>query len=126
MACFITRHNKPESLLIVDEAVTAALCAEHMSPEIELKKSRLYMICDACGGTVDLAIFEKENLLGIHGLKEVTIGTSKFCGSTFVDSRFTDLVYKKEPPSKHVISKYEITEDFKNNIKIYNDNNNNT
>ncbi|KAL0087060.1 hypothetical protein F4703DRAFT_1850254 [Phycomyces blakesleeanus] len=88
IAGFITKYDKPERLLIIDEVVAAALYAEHMSPGIILTNGSLYMVCDAGGGTVDLATFEKDDSPGMNGLKEVTVGAGSSCGSVYLDFRF--------------------------------------
>ncbi|OAD71163.1 hypothetical protein PHYBLDRAFT_147671 [Phycomyces blakesleeanus NRRL 1555(-)] len=95
LAGIITKYDEPGKLLIIDEAVAAALYAEDQSPELNLTHGSLYMICDAGGGTVDLAVFEKDDSSGTSGLKEITMGTGSSCGSTFLDARFEALLREK-------------------------------
>ncbi|KAL0078393.1 hypothetical protein J3Q64DRAFT_1683302 [Phycomyces blakesleeanus] len=92
LAGIIKKRDDSEKLLIVDEAVAAALHAESKSSDIELTNGSIYMVCDAGGGTVDLATFEKDHSVGENGIKELTMGTGSSCGSAFLETRFEDLV----------------------------------
>ncbi|KAL0087154.1 hypothetical protein F4703DRAFT_1916146 [Phycomyces blakesleeanus] len=95
LAGLIEKYDGPKKLSIIDETVAAALYAERVSPELKLAHGSLYMICDAGGGTVDLAVFEKDDSPGKNGLKEVTMGTGHSCGSSFLDTRFEALLRER-------------------------------
>ncbi|KAL0078429.1 hypothetical protein J3Q64DRAFT_1852069 [Phycomyces blakesleeanus] len=90
-----TKHDESEKLSIVDEAVAAALGVESASSELNLIHGNIYMVCDAGGGTVDIATFKKDDSSGASGLKEVSPGISSTCGSTLLDTRFENLVREK-------------------------------
>ncbi|KAL0078433.1 hypothetical protein J3Q64DRAFT_1872381 [Phycomyces blakesleeanus] len=91
-AGLISEHDEPDRLFIVDEAVAAALYAERNTSGPKLTDGQSYMICDAGGGTVDIAVFEKNVLSEKTCYKEITIGTGRSCGSTFLDGRFKALM----------------------------------
>ncbi|KAL0076358.1 hypothetical protein J3Q64DRAFT_1825595 [Phycomyces blakesleeanus] len=112
LAGIITKYDEPGRLLIVDEAVAAALHAEYESPELVLENGDCYMICDAGGGTVDIAVFERDNSSGVNGLKELTMGTGSSCGSSFVDAQFETMLREK-------VSKYPGINDWDIYITTY-------
>ncbi|KAL0087058.1 hypothetical protein F4703DRAFT_1850242 [Phycomyces blakesleeanus] len=93
-AGLISEHDDPKRLLFVDEAMAAALYAERNTSGPKLTDGQSYMICDAGGGTVDIAVLEKNALSEKTCYKEITIGTGRSCGSTFLDKRFKVLMEK--------------------------------
>ncbi|KAL0074802.1 hypothetical protein J3Q64DRAFT_1681560 [Phycomyces blakesleeanus] len=94
-AGIVKQDDSPEKLLIVEESEAAALWCEHTSPELNLQNGSRYMICDAGGDTVDLAVFEIDETSGTRNMREVTMGSGSSCGSTLLDYRMEELLKKR-------------------------------
>ncbi|KAL0086962.1 hypothetical protein F4703DRAFT_1915998 [Phycomyces blakesleeanus] len=95
LAGFIKAQDEPGRLLIVDETLASALYCERTYPGLEFPDGSLCMICNAGGGTVDLATFEKDGSSGTHGIKEVTVGSGVTCGSSFLDIEFEAMLRER-------------------------------
>ena len=53
------------------------------------------MLCDAGGGTVDLISYTVTGLYPKLQIKEAAPGTCGFCGSTYLDERFSKYLVAK-------------------------------
>jgi hypothetical protein len=57
-----------------------------------LRPSQNFMICDAGGGTVDLAVYKLIGQLAHLEIAEICARSGANCGSLFLDLRFRELV----------------------------------
>ncbi|CAE6465095.1 unnamed protein product [Rhizoctonia solani] len=87
-----TDKNWKERLRIITEPEAAAVHCAHLTNLHQLRPSQNFMICDAGGGTVDLAIYKILGSLEKLEIGEVCARSGKNCGSLFLDLRFRDLV----------------------------------
>ncbi|CAE6398596.1 unnamed protein product [Rhizoctonia solani] len=87
-----TDKNWKERLRIITEPEAAAVHCAHLTNLHQLRPSQNFMICDAGGGTVDLAIYKILGSLERLEIGEVCARSGKNCGSLFLDLRFRDLV----------------------------------
>ncbi|KAI9019224.1 hypothetical protein CLU79DRAFT_255014 [Phycomyces nitens] len=94
-ADIVKQDDSPERLLIVEESEAAALWCEHTSPDLNLKHGSRYMICDAGGDTVDLAVFEIDESQGTRGMREITMGSAISCGSILLDYKMQTFLKKR-------------------------------
>ncbi|KAI0033033.1 actin-like ATPase domain-containing protein [Vararia minispora EC-137] len=81
-----------DRLRIITETEAAAIHCVHLTDLHKLKVGQTFMICDAGGGTVDLAVYK---IIGdLQGLEiaEVCARSGANCGSLFLDLRFRALV----------------------------------
>ncbi|KAL0078412.1 hypothetical protein J3Q64DRAFT_1852055 [Phycomyces blakesleeanus] len=95
LAGFVTEGNDIDKLLIIDEALAAALHSDRVSSELKLAHGSRFLICDAGGRNINISTFEKDNLSGISGLKEITIGDGGSCGSILLENLFEALLRKR-------------------------------
>jgi len=70
---------------------TVPNCA-HLTNLHQLRPSQNFMICDAGGGTVDLAVYKIIGSLQNLEIAEVCARSGSNCGSLFLDLRFRELV----------------------------------
>ncbi|KAI9032714.1 hypothetical protein CLU79DRAFT_807885 [Phycomyces nitens] len=82
-------------LLITSESEAAALYCEKSCPEFDLCHGDRWLLCDAGGGTIDLVVYEVDESSGERQLCEVTMGSGKSCGSTFLDANMKVLIKEK-------------------------------
>lgn len=61
-----------------------------------------YVVCDAGAGTVDLATFESK-----YYIDEITAGTGSLCGSSFLDDAFRKYIQKECYDKDYNVSNYE-------------------
>lgn len=95
-ANMIMASDHPDRLMLISEPEAAALYCEKKSEQFNLKHGERFMICDAGGGTVDLIVFEIDQVAGGgRTLKEVTKGHGGSCGSGFLDEKMRALLQKK-------------------------------
>ncbi|KAF8750144.1 Actin-like ATPase protein [Rhizoctonia solani] len=87
-----TDKNWRERLRIITEPEAAAVHCAYLTNLHQLRPSQNFMICDAGGGTVDLAIYKILGSLEKLEIGEVCARSGKNCGSLFLDLRFRDLV----------------------------------
>ncbi|KAH8114842.1 actin-like ATPase domain-containing protein [Phellopilus nigrolimitatus] len=87
-----TDRNWAERLHIITEPEAAAVHCAHLTNLHQLKPSQNFMICDAGGGTVDLAIYKIIGELANLEIAEVCARSGANCGSLFLDLRFRELV----------------------------------
>ncbi|KAG8732129.1 hypothetical protein FRC10_001198 [Ceratobasidium sp. 414] len=87
-----TDKNWRDRLRIITEPEAAAVHCAHLTSLHQLRPSQNFMICDAGGGTVDLAIYKILGSLSSLEIGEVCARSGANCGSLFLDLRFRDLV----------------------------------
>ncbi|VDC04739.1 unnamed protein product [Peniophora sp. CBMAI 1063] len=85
-------YNWRERLRIITEPEAAAVHCVQMTDLHKLKPSQTFMICDAGGGTVDLAVYKIIGSLAGLEIAEMCARSGANCGSLFLDLRFRELV----------------------------------
>ncbi|KIJ47170.1 hypothetical protein M422DRAFT_164320 [Sphaerobolus stellatus SS14] len=85
-------RNWRDRLRIITEPEAAAVHCAHLTGLHQLKPSQNFMICDAGGGTVDLAAYKIIGLLQNLEIAEIAARSGANCGSLFLDLRFRELV----------------------------------
>ncbi|KAF8488899.1 actin-like ATPase domain-containing protein [Gautieria morchelliformis] len=85
-------RNWRDRLRIITEPEAAAVHCAHLTNLHHLKPSQNFMICDAGGGTVDLAGYKVIGLLQNLEIAEIAARSGANCGSLFLDLRFRELV----------------------------------
>ncbi|KAG8989997.1 hypothetical protein FRB93_003373 [Tulasnella sp. JGI-2019a] len=85
-------RNWRDRLRIITEPEAAAVHCAHLTDLHQLQPSQNFMICDAGGGTVDLAIYKIIGSLSNLEIAEVCARSGANCGSIFLDMRFRELV----------------------------------
>ncbi|KAI9261965.1 hypothetical protein EDC94DRAFT_609376, partial [Helicostylum pulchrum] len=103
----ITDGDHENRLLIINESSAATLhCEQQKTGMDDLKPGEKYIICDAGGGTVDIATFESvEKVTGdptdSFRRCQLTADSGEKCGSTFIDVKMRELLtlfcYGDEP-----------------------------
>ncbi|GAA5801272.1 hypothetical protein HPULCUR_006718 [Helicostylum pulchrum] len=97
-AGLITDDDHENRLLIINESSAATLHCEQSETDMDdLKPGDKYVICDAGGGTVDLATFESvEKVTGDPADSfrrcQLTADSGDRCGSTFIDKALRKLL----------------------------------
>jgi len=81
-----------ERLRIITEPEAAAVHCAHLTDLHKLKASQNFMICDAGGGTVDLAVYKIIGQMTSLEIAEMCARSGANCGSIFLDLRFRELV----------------------------------
>ncbi|KAH9982005.1 actin-like ATPase domain-containing protein [Russula compacta] len=81
-----------DRLHIITEPEAAAVHCAHLTDLHKLKPSQIFMICDAGGGTVDLAVYQILGQLATLEIAEMCARSGANCGSLFLDLRFRELV----------------------------------
>lgn len=76
------------------EPEAAAVHCAHMTDLHKLKPSNNFMICDAGGGTVDLAVYKIIGSTTSLEIAEICARSGANCGSIFLDLRFQGLLEK--------------------------------
>ncbi|KZV91854.1 hypothetical protein EXIGLDRAFT_693266 [Exidia glandulosa HHB12029] len=88
-------RNWRSRLKIITEPEAAAVHAAALTNLHNLRGGQSFMICDAGGGTVDLAVYrllgQSANVESLE-IAEVGVRSGSNCGSIFLDMRFGDLV----------------------------------
>ncbi|KAA1466844.1 actin-like ATPase domain-containing protein [Dentipellis sp. KUC8613] len=85
-------HAWRERLRIITEPEAAAVHCAHLTDLHKLKPSQTFMICDAGGGTVDLAVYKIIGQMANLEIAEMSARSGANCGSLFLDLRFRELV----------------------------------
>ncbi|KAG8908847.1 hypothetical protein FRB99_003086 [Tulasnella sp. 403] len=85
-------RNWRDRLRIITEPEAAAVHCAHLTDLHKLQPSQNFMICDAGGGTVDLAVYKIIGQLSNLEIAEVCARSGANCGSIFLDLRFRELV----------------------------------
>lgn len=107
-AGLITDEDHENRLLIINESSAATLHCEQTSDDADkMSPGNKYIICDAGGGTVDLATFESVERVdsdpsSSYRRCQLTADSGDKCGSTFIDKQLfallTRFCYNNEPP----------------------------
>ncbi|KIM65535.1 hypothetical protein SCLCIDRAFT_1212271 [Scleroderma citrinum Foug A] len=84
--------NWRDRLRIITEPEAAAVHCARLTDLHKLKPSQSFMICDAGGGTVDLAIYKIIGQMASLEIAEMCARSGANCGSLFLDLRFRELV----------------------------------
>ncbi|ORZ10128.1 hypothetical protein BCR42DRAFT_494628 [Absidia repens] len=92
MAGLIDRQDPSERLTLISEPEAAALYCQKTCDQFKLVHGQRFMICDAGGGTVDLIVFEINDIGSERSLKEVTKGSGDSVGSVFLDQNMEQLI----------------------------------
>ena len=88
---FIASLFDPHFLPSSEPEAAAVHCA-HLTNFHQLRPSQNFMICDAGGGTVDLAVYKIIGSLQSAEIAEMCTRSGSNCGSLFLDLRFRELV----------------------------------
>ncbi|CEP07046.1 hypothetical protein [Parasitella parasitica] len=96
-AGLISENDHENRLIIINESLAATLYCEREKADELLKKDVNYIICDAGGGTVDIASFvatkpDRENMS--FPRCQLTADSGERCGSTYLDKRMGDLMMR--------------------------------
>ncbi|KAF8331921.1 uncharacterized protein EI90DRAFT_3055886 [Cantharellus anzutake] len=91
-AAFAGDREWRDRLHIITEPEAAAVHCAHLTNLHQLRPSQNFMICDAGGGTVDLAVYKIIGSLQNLEIAEVCARSGSNCGSLFLDLRFRELV----------------------------------
>ncbi|THU93853.1 actin-like ATPase domain-containing protein [Dendrothele bispora CBS 962.96] len=84
--------NWKDRLRIITEPEAAAVHCAHLTDLHRLKPSQNFIVCDAGGGTVDLAVYKIIGQLAHLEIAEIAARSGANCGSLFLDLRFRELV----------------------------------
>ncbi|KAL0952735.1 hypothetical protein HGRIS_006966 [Hohenbuehelia grisea] len=85
-------RNWRERLRIITEPEAAAVHCAHLTDLHHLKPSQNFIVCDAGGGTVDLAVYKIIGQMAHLEIAEMCARSGANCGSLFLDLRFRELV----------------------------------
>ncbi|KAH9922307.1 actin-like ATPase domain-containing protein [Epithele typhae] len=85
-------HEWRERLRIISEPEAAAVHCANLTDVHKLSASQNFMICDAGGGTVDLAVYKIIGMLSSLEIAEMCARSGANCGSLFLDLRFKELM----------------------------------
>ncbi|KAG2203902.1 hypothetical protein INT47_007485 [Mucor saturninus] len=100
LAGIIKTHDHPCRLMLVNEPEAAAMFYTkdpYFVEKFPKKKIIRALVCDAGGGTVDMATYEmiKDNTGNDYSINEKTPGSGGICGASFLDDNFRVLIKKK-------------------------------
>ncbi|KAH9476914.1 Heat shock 70 kDa protein 12B [Psilocybe cubensis] len=84
--------NWRERLRIITEPEAAAVHCAQLNDLHHLKPSQNFIVCDAGGGTVDLAVYKIIGQMANLEIAEMCARSGANCGSLFLDFRFRELV----------------------------------
>lgn len=123
VAGLIHENDHEKRLIIINESLAATLFAERDMESGEfLEEDDIYIVCDAGGGTIDIASFikTKEHQENISfGRCQLTADSGGECGSTFIDKNMRELlsyVLYGEDIFKGIEEGLEMDKQMKNNI----------
>ncbi|TFK82502.1 actin-like ATPase domain-containing protein [Polyporus arcularius HHB13444] len=85
-------HAWRERLRIISEPEAAAVHCANLTDVHKLTPNQNFMICDAGGGTVDLAVYKIIGMLSNLEIAEMCARSGANCGSLFLDLRFRELM----------------------------------
>lgn len=96
-AGLISEKDHESRLIIINESLAATLYSERETAANKIPVGANYIICDAGGGTVDIASFVateafKEN--NSFPRCQLTADTGERCGSTYLDERMKQLLMR--------------------------------
>ncbi|KAF8642917.1 hypothetical protein AX16_009305 [Volvariella volvacea WC 439] len=81
-----------DRLRIITEPEAAAVHCANLTDVHNLKPSQNFVVCDAGGGTVDLAVYKIIGQMAALEIAEMCARSGANCGSLFLDLRFRELV----------------------------------
>ncbi|TFK37617.1 hypothetical protein BDQ12DRAFT_684989 [Crucibulum laeve] len=81
-----------DRLRIITEPEAAAVHCAYLTDLHHLKPSQNFIVCDAGGGTVDLAVYKIIGQMANLEIAEMCARSGANCGSLFLDLRFRELV----------------------------------
>ncbi|KAF8154010.1 hypothetical protein B0H34DRAFT_74131 [Crassisporium funariophilum] len=81
-----------DRLRIITEPEAAAVHCAQLTDLHHLKPSQNFIVCDAGGGTVDLAVYKIIGQMANLEIAEMCARSGANCGSLFLDLRFRELV----------------------------------
>jgi hypothetical protein len=81
-----------DRLRIITEPEAAAVHCAQLNDLHRLKPSQNFIVCDAGGGTVDLAVYKIIGQMANLEIAEMCARSGANCGSLFLDLRFRELV----------------------------------
>lgn len=81
-----------DRLRIITEPEAAAVHCANLSNLHHLRPSQNFIVCDAGGGTVDLAVYKIIGQMSNLEIAEMCARSGANCGSLFLDLRFRELV----------------------------------
>ncbi|KAF8064184.1 hypothetical protein FPV67DRAFT_1629198 [Lyophyllum atratum] len=84
--------NWRDRLRIITEPEAAAVHCAHLTDLHHLKPSQNFIVVDAGGGTVDLAVYKIIGQMANLEIAEMCARSGSNCGSLFLDLRFRELV----------------------------------
>ncbi|PPR00589.1 hypothetical protein CVT26_009864 [Gymnopilus dilepis] len=84
--------NWRDRLRIITEPEAAAVHCAQLTDLHHLKPSQNFIVCDAGGGTVDLAVYKIIGQMAALEIAEMAARSGANCGSLFLDLRFRELV----------------------------------
>jgi molecular chaperone DnaK (HSP70) len=92
-------QDDQQNLMFITETEAAAIyCEKYFGEQFRMEKHQRFMICDAGGGTVDLATYEvtlHEKLGDELVLKELSSSDCESAGSSYLDEKFRKYLIKK-------------------------------
>jgi molecular chaperone DnaK (HSP70) len=121
-AGIIKFNDHPDRLMLINEPEAAAQFYAR-DPEVAKSKEKTRMlICDAGGGTVDMAVYDYiKQRDGSYTMEAITAGTGKICGSSFLDDNFRRVIVEKCNRINYIASPYTIeqmVDQFTQRIKV--------
>jgi molecular chaperone DnaK (HSP70) len=93
-----SRDDQQNLMFITETEAAAIYCEKYFGEQFRMEKHQRFMICDAGGGTVDLATYEvtlHEKLGDELVLKELTSSDCESTGSSYLDEKFRKYLVKK-------------------------------
>lgn len=119
LASIISLEDHPSRLMLVNEPEAAAvfyandMATDFIGKYFEINASKTSvraLICDAGGGTVDMAVFDFHKVANSrkYSLDEVTVGMGSLCGSSFLDDAFRNLIETLCKEAGYKVSRYNI------------------
>ncbi|RDB19633.1 Heat shock protein 12B [Hypsizygus marmoreus] len=84
--------NWRDRLRIITEPEAAAVHCAHLTDLHRLKPSQNFVVVDAGGGTVDIAVYKIIGQMANLEIAEICARSGANCGSLFLDFRFQELV----------------------------------
>jgi hypothetical protein len=125
-AGIIKSHDHPCRLMLVNEPEAAAMFYSNdplLVKEFPNKKRIRALVCDAGGGTVDMATYElfKQDKDKDYSIDEVTPGSGGICGASFLDDKFRQLISKKCYDMDYILEEHvleQMVNQFATKIKV--------
>ncbi|KAI9775604.1 MAG: hypothetical protein M1839_001005 [Geoglossum umbratile] len=110
-------RDNPASIRLVSEPEAAAVYTISTLPDRALGKGDVFIICDAGGGTVDLATYKITSPEPRLQVDEVAVGIGGLCGSAMLNMKFRAFVATKLGQEISNDDMNEILLEFNDNIK---------